>query len=77
MNDDPRDDYYKRKEAKQYVGGAGVVRLLLGSTIFLLTIANKDSMETMHLYGWSLAGIILITFGLKAYINAIKTGFKQ
>jgi hypothetical protein len=77
MNDnDSRDDYYRRKEARQYIGGAGVIRLLLGGAIFIATIMHKESLDPFALYGWSALSIALITFGLKAYITAIKTGFR-
>ena len=76
MNDD-RDDYYKRKEAKQYTGGAGVIRILVGGFLFFATIFSKEDLMLWEHILISSISIVFLTFGIKAYINAIKSGFKS
>lgn len=76
MDNDPRDEYYKRKEAKHYIGGAGIFRLLLGGLLFIFVIMDKTYFTTLELVFWGSSSIALITFGLRAYIRAIQTGFK-
>lgn len=76
MDNDPRDEYYKRKEAKHYIGGGGIYRLLLGGLLFIFVIMEKTSLTTLELVLWGSFSIALITFGLKAYIRAIQTVFK-
>lgn len=76
MDNDPRDEYYKRKEAKHYIGGAGIYRLLIGGLLFIFVIMDKTRLSPLELVLWGSTSIALITFGLKAYIRAIQTGFK-
>ena len=76
MDNDPRDDYYKRKEAKHYVGGAGIFRILIGVLVFVFVIIDKTYFTPYEIVFWGSSSIALITFGFRAYIRAIQTGFK-
>jgi len=72
---DDRDEYYKRKEAKQYNGGGGIYRLLFGFLFFGSSIYFRDDISVLELIGLASIGIVLITFGFYAYHKAFIKGY--
>lgn len=63
------EDYYRRKDERRYCGGQGIVRIVLGASVFVVCLLERNNLTDLEYVTGTTISIVLMSWGYQAFLS--------